>query len=378
MIDTLHSRQILLRCALLLGGAIGCAGQPEDPQGDSSVVTKEVVDGDLRTSGRRVLVDAEVKGDVAAAGTDVSITAPVDGYVMGAGRVVTLAGPIGNDLWAAGERVSIDNRIGNNVMAAGRTVRLLPTASVGQNAKIAGEHVTSEARIDRNLTIRAGTAEIGGEIGGTVEAYAGRVTVLPGTIIHGDLSVRSSEPPEVPSTAKIMGEVRHEGAEAKSGWAAWPWFWLAAFASLLFLGLGAVAVSRTWTARVADTIRRRTALSLGMGLLVLIAAPIAVGLLLVTVIGIPLAAVLFALYVAAMILSGVFVSYRVGQWLFERGRRPDFSPWAAMVVGASIVSLGITLPFVGWVIAIFVLMLGAGALAVERRDTRARVQHAGT
>jgi hypothetical protein len=94
------------------------------------------------------------------------------------------------------------------------------------------------------------------------------------------------------------------------------------------------------------------------------------------VIGIPLAVILTAAYVIALILSAAFVSYRIGLWVFDRLHRTGVSRWSAMVVGALLVSLGVSLPFVGWLVALAVVLTGAGALAVDWRDRRLRMQPA--
>jgi hypothetical protein len=137
-----------------------------DSAGRQAAVTDDVGQDDVLRAGRTVRVDAEVEGDVAAAGSDVTVSAPVKGYVMSAGRTVSVEAPVGNDLWAAGERVSIHSPVGNNAMVAGQTVRLQPGATIGHDAKLAGDEVRSEGRIVRNLTIGARRAEIGGTLEG--------------------------------------------------------------------------------------------------------------------------------------------------------------------------------------------------------------------
>jgi hypothetical protein len=47
-----------------------------------------------------------------------------------------------------------------------------------------------------------------------------------------------------------------------------------------------------------------------------------------------------------------------------------------MLVGAFLVSLAVSLPMVGGLIALAVVLIGAGALAVEWRDRRLRMQPA--
>ncbi|HEY8535049.1 MAG TPA: hypothetical protein VIL25_01320 [Vicinamibacterales bacterium] len=361
---------------LLIGaaaGAVAC-GANTTPE---SVVTDEIVHDDLLTAGQRVRVEAEVDGDVAAAGSSVLIAAPVQGYIMGAGRTVTIAGPVDNDVWAAGERVTVDARIGDNATIAGQRVHLAPGSEVGRSARLAGNQVRSEGRIARDLRIGAGRAEIGGEIGGAVYANAERVSVLPGTIVRGDLVVRSPHKPDISPDARVLGEVDYRPSQG-NGWGvvAWPFMWIAGFLALLVLSLAALAIAPAWSERVVSELRRRTVASLVAGVIVLIAVPIVIAILLVTVIGIPLAIVLTAAYAAALVLSAVVVSYLVGRWLFERAHRAGVSRWGAITLGALVVSLGVSLPFLGPIVALAVILAGAGAVAMEWRDRRAGLRPA--
>jgi hypothetical protein len=328
---------------------------------------------DVLTAGREIDVQAAVEGDVAVAGADVTVAGPVSGYVMSAGRNVAVQGAVGNDLWAAGETVNVAGQVGNNAMVAGRTVHLHADATVGQDANLAGSHVTSEGRIERDLRIGAASAEIGGEVGRTVEARAERVTVLPDAVIHGDLIVRSPVPPDISPQAQVLGQVRYEPSGRRgNGWVSWPLAWVFTFLALLVLGLAAVSFAPGWAARVAATLRERVGGSMLTGLLWLVLTPIAVALLLITVVGIPLAIELLAFYAAVLLLSAVLVAYRIGNWVLERGSQPsNTSPWLRMAMGVLIVSLGISLPFIGWAIALAIVLFGAGALILERRAAAA-------
>jgi cytoskeletal protein CcmA (bactofilin family) len=353
--------------------SLAARSDSSEPQ---TAVTDDVVQDDLLTAGRTVRVGAEVEGDVAVAGSDVTVSAPVKGYVMSAGRTVSVEAPVGNDLWAAGERVDIAGPVGNNAMIAGQTVRLQPSATVGHDARLAGGEVRSEGRIAHDLTISAGRAEIGGDIGGAVNASARQVTVLPDAVVRGDLIVRAPEPPVISPGAQVMGNVDYQRTAGAGWWLAWPVLWSCLFLSLLVLNLIGLYVAPTWFSRVAETLRTRPLSSLLAGVVVLIAVPIVIAILLITVIGIPLAVILTAAYVIALVLSAAFVSYRIGLWVFDRLHRTGVSRWAAMLVGAFLVSLAISLPMVGGLIALTVVLIGAGALAVEWRDRRLRMQPA--
>jgi hypothetical protein len=325
-------------------------------------------DGDIVTAGRIIDLRTEIAGDAAVAGAEVTISAPVNGYVMGAGRSVTVEGRVANDVWAAGETVTVDSSIGNNAMLAGRIVNLGRNTVIGHDARLAGNTVTAEGRVERNLDIGAGTAQIGADVGGSVNARADRVTILPGAVIRGDLHVRADQPPEISPQATVLGEVRYEELDGPR-WAAWPMQWLFGFLALLVLGLAAAAFAPTWPARVADTLQGRMWASTVSGLIVLVAVPLAAGILAVTIIGIPLAVVMLAFYVATLLLGGVFVAYCVGDWLTAR-MHPQTSRWVRMLVGVLFVSLGMSLPIVGVAITAIVLIVGAGALVLERRSQR--------
>ena len=160
---------------------------------------------------------------------------------------------------------------------------------------------------------------------------------------------------------------RYEPLE-QSRWFTWPWIWMGSLLALLVMGLAAIALSSSWPARVAATLRTRPSGSALTGLGVLIFTPMVAGVLAVTLVGIPLALVLLSLYLAILLLATVMVAYRIGSWLFERMNRPQASPWARMALGVFVVSLAISIPFAGPLFAIAVLIAGTGALVLERRE----------
>ena len=332
-------------------------------------------DSDVVTSGRNVRVANDVTGDVAVAGADVRIDSEVRGYVMSAGRNVSLRGPIGNDLWAAGETVDVTNSVGNNAMIAGRTVHLGPGASIAGNASLAGNTIRSEGRVSHDLRVAGANVTIGGDIGGTVNAKADRLSVLPGAVVRGDLVVYSPRPPEISPQAQVMGTVRHEQPPPQNRWAMWPMFWIWSFLGLFILGAAALLFAPGWPREVAGVLRVRPGASLLIGALLVFLVPIAIVLFAVTIVGIPLAVVAFGLYLALLALSGVFVAFRVGDWLLTRSHRVTVSRWAPLALGVLIVSLLISLPVVGAIVSLVVVLLGAGALFLERRS---RHWHIGT
>jgi len=349
--------------------------------GDVTVALGSDVDGDLVVAGRNVNVQKEIKGDLTAAGANVTMVGPVQGYVMAAGSNVNINGAVGNDLWAAGASVNVNAPVTDNVRLAGNSIILQPQASVGRDAYLAGNSVEVLGRVERNLLVNATETRLSSEVGGSVRSRTGVLKVLPGAVIRGDLVVRSPTPPEISQGAQVLGRVQYDQERGGRGWSLmnWLWQWLFMFLVLLILGSATIALSAWWTRRIADKITRQPGYALLAGLVGLILIPLICALLAITVIGIPLAIVLFALYCVALLLSGVFVSYLVGGWLLGRLKRPETSPYVRLAAGALVVAFFASLPWVGWIVQFLVLIIGLGALILERRDywRRLPVEEAG-
>jgi hypothetical protein len=286
---------------------------------------------DRMSAGEAVHVEAPVQGDLAAAGRTVSIAAPVEGYALAAGRrVEVLGGGIADDLWAAGAEVVLDAPVGDNAHLAGRVVRL----------------------------------QEGTRVEGDVRVAAASVSLAPGAVVRGDLVVRSPAPPEISPEAQVLGEVRYDGPpQAGGGIAAWLAAWLFWFLALLVVGFVALWLFAPWAGRVARALRERPGASALAGLGGVVLTPMAIALLAVTVIGIPLALILLGFYVVGVVLAGALVAYRVGGMLLA----PEASrPWPRMALGALIVSAAMSLPWLGGLAQLLVLLLGFGALVLER------------
>jgi len=338
--------------------------------GDVTILEGGGADGDLVIAGRTINVQSEIKGDLAAAGSNITITEPVLGYLMAAGSNVNIIGSVGNDLWAAGANVMVNAAVADNAMLAGRTVSLQPKASVKGDASIAGLSVELLGSVERNLKLAAAKASLSSEIGGSVDAHVRSLKLMPGAVIHGDLRVHGPNPPEISPEAKVLGLVDYQQEEAGRGWNLMNSLgrWVFIFLGISILGAATIVFSALWAQRIADKITRYPWPSILTGFLGLVLIPLVCLILAMTVIGIPLAMVFFALYVVALLLSGVFVSYLVGGWLLTRMKRPSSSPYTRLLLGAVVIALLASLPFVGWIFQLLILMSGLGALLLERRD----------
>lgn len=366
-----------LAIVLLLAAGPLAYSSTAQTSGDAVVITERVAGKDLLAGGSDVQVNAEVVQDAIVAGQSVTVNGPVGGYVMAAGRNVAVNGSVGNDVWAAGSTVTVAGEVRDGVRLAGSTVTLGPDSSVAGNARIAAGTVSIQGPIARDLFVSGGNVEIGSAIGGSVTANVGRLKVLPGAVISGDLIVKGTTPPEVSPQAQVLGQVKFEQTDTGSTWLGWLGWWVFCFLVLLATGVVLLLISKVWAARVATQINSKPLKTLLGGIIGLIVGPIIIVLLAFTAIGFVLALVLFAVYCVFAVLAAVYVSYTAGGWLLGLAKRPEASPWLRMIIGALVVSFLASLPWIGWVIQLIVLIFGFGALMLERWDLRRQLSNEG-
>jgi hypothetical protein len=329
---------------------------------------------DVFTAGQTVDIKGEgATDDVAAAGANVNVSGDVRGYVVTAGANVNVNAPIGNDLWAAGANIIVNNSVADNALIAGSSVVIEQAGSIGRDARIAASFADIKGRVTRNLNIAAANALISSEIGGNVEAYTENLTLNPGAVVRGNLTVYSPNQPVVSPQAQVLGRIDYHKTESRQGSTAnafGNWFgnWLLTFLWITALGLVAVWFSPVWTNRVAEMLKANIGKSFLVGLVVMIVAPILFIILLVTVVGLPLAFLLGSFAFAVCLLSGAFVAYFVGEWFLRQIKRWENSNVLKIVFGALIITFLMALPWLGALVKLAVIFFGAGAFLLERRD----------
>lgn len=198
----------LLVLALAAHGAN--ADAPIDPGAHPYVFRQGDITEDLYLAGREVRVAAHAAGDVVVAGGRVQIAREVDGDVIAAGGQVDIDAQVHDDVRAFGGQLRLGGNIGGDAVAAGGFVRLLPGATVGGRAWLAGRHVEIDGDVAGEVRAAASTVTISGRITGDVFVRASTLRLLPTARIEGNLTHQGPKPPQVESGAVIAGELAHE------------------------------------------------------------------------------------------------------------------------------------------------------------------------
>lgn len=339
-------------------------------QGASKQVTvgqNQVVEDDLILTGSNVKVEGDATEDVIAAGGEIVISGAVKGYALLAGRNITVSGPIGNDLFVVGANLYLNAPVADNVMLVGGEIHLQPGAVIHHDAVLAGGKVEVAGKIERNLKLAAGEVQLASEVGGSVQAHTDKLTILPTAVIRGNLKVYSPVPPEIAPQAQVLGRIEYIKIERENEAVSWFKRWGFSFLALALVGLAAISLSSWWANRVVTAFTNQPGATFLSGFAGLILIPLIVVFLLASVIGIPLAFIVMALYAVALLLSGVFAAWFVGGWLLVQFNRPQASRWLRIIVGALAVSLLVSLPLIGGLFGLCILLAGLGALLLERR-----------
>ncbi len=301
----------LLALAVVLAGVPGVA-VAETRSGGSIVIGEgEVIDDDLQAFGGTVVIEGTVNGDVQAFAGTILVEGTVNGDLSTFGGTVVLAegAVVAGNLAAAAGDVTIAGQVTENVDVGAGTVLLAETARVGGDLNYDGELVREDGSV----------------VGGAVTQ-----------------DVTSVSPVDFGAFDAVFA-------------------FYGLLASLLLGAIVLLAFPGT-ADRVSATALTEPLRAGGVGLLTLVAVPIALVLVAVTVIGIPITIVGALLFAVVAWVATVFGRLAVGNWLLTYANVSN--RWAGLVVGFLVVAAVGYVPFVGGVVDLVVFLLGLGALAL--------------
>lgn len=333
---------------------------------------------DVFAAGNRIIVTGEIGGDVNAAGSNVTINGIVHDDVRIFAGDATINGDVEGDVMMFGGTLYIaeGSSISGSILVAGGEITI--NGDIFGDANIYGGSVKLNGDIEGTVYVRSENVAIAGMIGGNTTISAQTLKLNDGTTIRGDLNYWQGEG-EIDSTGKVMGTATFDSeleqkkpineAEAAGMLAAL----LAAvtIVSILYAALMIgvfMLVTRTFFIDAAKKLHTQPWWALLTGFLYFAAMPFAILLLMITFIGIPLALMLLAFYVFSIIFAKVIASIVFTRW-FELRSKKKWHP-AAVYFGAIgmyiVLSLLSIIPFVGWLICLFVCVMAFGAFEMVK------------
>jgi hypothetical protein len=324
--------------------------------------------GNALLAGGRVQIDSPVSGDLSLAAGEVIVTAPVTGALRVAGGKIELRGPVGGKLWVTGGEIAIDASVGGPSWLAGGNFRTGPQAAFADATTINAGDLVLDGRFNGPLTVRAGRVTLRGQFRGDVAVHADQLVIDPEAQLEGRLRYDTPDPLTESETAHVRGAVEHGSfGRYRVGFVGAPFrlHGLGSFIVLLVLGAGVLAVAPAFAARVQAGLFREPWTSFGVGLLTLVAVPLAAILIAVTIIGIPVALLVLCAYGGLLLLGYLLGAHAIGAHLLARMRPAQQLTFgyrlAALAVVLAILGALQQLPGIGRLVHGLVLLGGLGA-----------------
>ena len=322
-----------------------------------TVPASESVEGDLYVLGGTVTVDGSVDGDLTAMGGTVQLNGSVTGDVLAAGGTVTISGDVAGDVRTAGGQVNLNGPVGEDAVVAGGQATLQGGASVEGDLVASGGQVSMGGAVAGNVEANAGTYSRSGTVGGTEHVVQGGRG--PAGEPEGDTVGRSA-----------LDAVRH-------------------FVVLLLLGALLMWLLPRFFGRAETTLREQPAASLGWGVatfigyIVLVIVAIIVIVLLAILFGVlqlgvlaaievfggllGLLVVTFGFVLAVAFLADLVVGYGLARQFGGIGQSGWWQRFGLLAVGVAAVVIVTSLPVIGGIAKLLVVLFGLGALFLAAR-----------
>jgi len=322
--------------------------------GDTVTVgAEETVDGDLYLLAGTVTMDGTVDGDLLALGGQVQVNGTVTGDVLAAGGTVAVAGIVEGDVRTAGGQVTLSGAVAEDVVATGGQTTISSGGTVGGDLIVSGGQVTMAGSVAGSVEGSAGTYSGVGSVGGTEH-----VVVSPREDAADEGGVAGSI---------VLDALQH-------------------FVVLVLFGALLLWLLPRALPAAQRMLRSRPAASLGSGLLacvgyigfvilaflLMILLTIVFGLLRIgSLVGIELVAGLLSLFTVSLVfvlavayVADLVVGLTLARMIAPAGSDNRWRELALLAAGAGIVVIVTSVPVIGGLAKLAVVLFGLGALTL--------------
>jgi len=334
-----------------------------------TVAANETVDDTLMAAGNTVRIEGVVNGDLLAFGRTVEVRGTVKGDMVSLAKRTMVSGTVEGRIYTFSESLDLDGLLGHSLYGFAQNLRVNDRGRVGEGILAAAGDVTIEGDVKRSVDLlTSGNADVSGSIGRDLTMTGVRLTLTNTARVGGSLNARLRQLKEahIADGATIAGK-RDIQVQVRKSQLTRPKFyfhqavWFAAAMLVGWLGLllfpgffraTTQAVGSGW-------------LSLGLGVAVLAAVPVAMIVIGITLVGIPISLMLFAVYLTAIYLAKVWVGAFLGRTLLKPSGATRGDWMLGLLVGLLILTVVGFIPYLGGLVRLGVVCLGLGAFAAQ-------------
>lgn len=325
---------------------------------------------DLIVTAQHTRIDGDVDGDLIAFSRSITVNGHVKGDVLAFGQEVHVNGPVDGNIRAFAQALDLNGVVGKNVMTWSREFDMDEKSHVG-GTMTAG---SADAQLDGQVSgdvLALGDVDMNGTFGGNAKIRGQRLRIGPNADIKGHIQYRGGRQPDIAAGAKLASpiEILSRG-RPRPNYASPGYYWrqVLSWGAALVFGILLFVIAPVLFKEVETAAGTRFGLSLGVGLLFLVATPVAAVIACFTIIGLGVGISTLLLYVLALYAAQSFI----GEWLGQKMLGPGAGTGAAiarLALGLAVIHLVRMIPFAGRLVGFVVVLWGLGALvlAIQRR-----------
>ncbi len=323
-----------------------------------TVAAGDTVEHDLYAFAGEVIVDGTVEGDLVAFAGAVTVNGTVEGdLVTGAGRV-TINGTVEGDVRAGTGDLVLNGRVGEDALVGSGSIRITADGEVGEDLIFASGMVRLAGSVQGSVLGSASRYDNTGTVGGSEQVTVERPN-------------QPAEPPQSEAIQIVGDGLRH-------------------FMTVILLGALAMWLVPRAVGASEETLRRRPLASAGIGIGVVVGFIIQViAVILIMILGalafgavtlndlagivlwsgvLELMISTFALVISISFIVDFVVGLALARLVMKRAS-PDWASnrWKEallLVGGTAVVVLATSLPAIGPLVKLVVIVLGLGAMFV--------------
>ena len=333
-----------------------------------SIESDETIDDTLVAFGRTVRIDGVVTGDLIVFAQSIDIRGAVRGDVFTFGQNMEIDGEVGGGIAGFGQVIRLGSTVGQSVFGFAQSILTRRDASIGGDLYAFGEDANVGGSIGRNVTAFSNNLTITGDVKRDV-TFAGRFAAIHSSASIGgnlDVALPAGENLQMDSAASVAGETNVDVAESSEdeSLSIWSFVYMAIWLAATFVSGMILFWSFPALGRMSLVDLRAILVSAGTGFLILIAMPIAAVVLCVTLIGLPAGLVTAAAWALGLYVSKIVVAHFLGTALLRPKQQNLRSMALPLLVGLVLVLVVVSLPYVGWIINLLLVILGLGAMGL--------------
>lgn len=330
-----------------------------------SIAEDEVVQGDLYTAAGSFSHSGRVEGDELAVAGSYTNNGEVDGDVLVLGGSVQHHASVTDDVRIIGGDVTISQSVGGDVFVIGGALSILSSATIAGDVTFFGGNAEINGTVGGDVMGMSDRIRVDGPVAGNVDVTTNQLTLGERAEITGNVRYVSAQEVERSQSAVVEGEIdRNEVAPTAE-----PAFdtsdLLVRFFVSVFAALVLYLFLKQPLQRMAARVVKQPAMSVLVGLSVMIMSPVVAVVLIVTVLGLLLGLSVFASVIALYVVGAALTPVLVGGYLSQLvGKRVQVDVlW--IVVGALVLQLLALIPFIGILLVTMLLAMSIGGLLLQ-------------